>query len=50
MWEMGHSFEEINRMNLSDFGDVIGYWNEKSRGEDRLAQQRQNLKNARGRG
>jgi len=43
MWEMGHSFAEIDKMNLRDFGDVIGYWNEKNRGENKLAEQRKNL-------
>lgn len=47
---MGHSFEEIDKMNLNDFGDVIGYWREKERGEGKLAEQRQNKKNARARG
>lgn len=33
MWELGHSFEEIDNMNLYDFGLVIAYWHEKGRVE-----------------
>lgn len=33
MWELGHSFEEINKMNLYEFGLVISYWHEKGRVE-----------------
>lgn len=47
---MGHSFDEIDRMNLDDFGDVIGYWREKERGESKLAEQRQSKGNAKARG
>lgn len=50
MWEQGHSFEEIRDMSLEDFGNVIGYWSEKGRGEERLAERRSNHKNARARG
>ena len=35
MWESGHSFEEIDGMSLSDIGDVLGYWGEMSRIEER---------------
>ena len=31
MWEKGHTFDEIDEMNLDDFGDVLGYWNEEGR-------------------
>lgn len=41
MWEMGHTFDEIDRMSIEDFGDVIGYWREKSRAEEKLNKQRQ---------
>lgn len=50
MWEMGHSFGEIDKMNLEDFGDVIGYWREKGRAEEKLAEQRKSRSSARGRG
>lgn len=36
MWEKGHSFSEIDRMNLQDIGDVLGYWHEKSRIEKHM--------------
>lgn len=41
---MGHSFDEIDKMSLSDFGDVIGYWSEKERGDNKLNEQRQGKK------
>jgi len=44
MWEMGHSFEEIDDMSLSDVGDVLGYWGENSRADATLNRQRKNLK------
>lgn len=44
MWELGHSFDEIDHMALSDFGDVIGYWSEKGRAEAKIDEQRKALK------
>jgi hypothetical protein len=40
MWEKGHSFDEIDDMNIADFGDIIGYWNEESRVEKKRARQK----------
>lgn len=37
MWEKGHTFPEIDMMNLADFGDVLAYWNEKNRAERKQA-------------
>ncbi len=28
MWEMGHTMDEIDSMNIQDIGDVIAYWRE----------------------
>lgn len=39
MWEMGHSFAEIDSMSLEDFGNVIGYWSESQRAKSRLQKQ-----------
>ncbi len=50
MWEYGHSLEEIRAMSLEDFGNLIGYWTEKSRAEESLAEQQKNLKKKRPRG
>jgi hypothetical protein len=43
MWEMGHSFVEVRSMSLVDFGNIIGYWSEKQRGEQRMAERRSNM-------
>lgn len=43
MWEMGHSFEEIDAMNLEDMGDVFAYWREKKMIDERMAEKRKNL-------
>jgi hypothetical protein len=43
MFEMGHSFKEIDATNLDDIGDVLGYWTEKRRGEDRLKDEQEAL-------
>ena len=37
MWEKGHRFDEIDDMNIADYGDIIGYWNETSRLEAKAA-------------
>lgn len=44
MWEKGHTFDEIDSMSLKDMGDVVGYWNEKTRAEERLSKTKSNLK------
>lgn len=43
LWEHGHSMEEIDSMNLEDIGDVLGYWNEKTRIEAKQAKTKKNL-------
>lgn len=40
MWEKGHSLDELRSMSMDDFGDIIGYWSEKERAEQKLAEQR----------
>jgi hypothetical protein len=40
MWDKGHSMEEIRAMSLQDFGDVLGYWNEKNRAEEKLSKRK----------
>ncbi len=47
---MGHTMEEIRKMSLTDFGDIIGYMSEKQRGEAKVEEQRRNKKSARSRG
>lgn len=44
MFELGHSFEDLDNMALNDIGDIIGYWSEKGRAEERLNRMRKNLK------
>lgn len=41
MWEMGHSFGEIDTMGVEDVGHIIGYWTGKNRGEERLRRMHQ---------
>lgn len=31
MWEQGHEFADIDNMNIQDMGDIIGYWHEDGR-------------------
>lgn len=50
MWEYGHSFEEIDRMSLEDYGDLIGYWNEKSRAEKKDGEKKTGKRNSSRRG
>jgi hypothetical protein len=45
MWELGHSFDEIDAMNLEDMGDVFAYWREKKMVDERMAEKRKNLAN-----
>jgi hypothetical protein len=40
MWEKGHTFEEIDGMSLQDMGDILGYWSEKNRAEQKLAKKK----------
>jgi hypothetical protein len=47
MWEYGHSFEEIDRMSLEDYGDLIGYWTEKNRADKKAEEKRQNKRTGR---
>jgi hypothetical protein len=35
LFTMGHSFEEIDRMRVGDFGDVIGYLSGTSKAEEK---------------
>jgi hypothetical protein len=43
MWEMGHSFDEIDAMSLEDISDIVGYWSGKAEGETKLRKTRKNL-------
>jgi hypothetical protein len=45
MFEHGHSFDDIRRMNLEDFGTVLSVWHEKSRIESKKARLRDNARN-----
>jgi hypothetical protein len=44
LYEMGHSYEEIKSIPLDFLGDVIGYFSEKSRGEEFLTKQSKRLR------
>jgi hypothetical protein len=43
MWEIGHSFEEIDKLDISDMGDILSFWSETYAIEKKRASQRQNL-------
>lgn len=43
MWEMGHSFDEIDSLSISDLGDVLGYWHENAKADERLDKKRKHL-------
>lgn len=43
MFELGHSMQEIDNMNLRDIGDVIGYWTEKDRADSKLKKEQEDL-------
>jgi hypothetical protein len=47
MWEMGHSFDEIDEMNVDDYGDVLGYWHENNMADEK-AQKKQKALAGRG--
>jgi hypothetical protein len=36
LFELGHSFEYIDSMNLQDMGDVSAYWDGKAKGEGKM--------------
>ena len=40
MWDKGHTFAEIDDMDIADYGDVIGYWDETARVEQKQARAR----------
>lgn len=50
MWEYGHSFSDIDQMNLEDYGDLIGYWTEKGRAEKKEREKKANKRNSSRRG
>ena len=39
LFEYGHSFEYIDKMRVTDLGDIVGYWSGKSRAEEKLRKQ-----------
>lgn len=41
LFEMGHSFEYIDSLNMVDIGDIIGYWSGKSKAEEKQRKQAQ---------
>lgn len=43
MWEIGHSFETIDAMDIADMGDILAFWSETGAIEKKRASQRQNL-------
>lgn len=44
MWEKGHSFEEIDAMSVQDIGDVLGYWAERARVQEKQEKTRKALR------
>jgi hypothetical protein len=43
MFELGHSYKEIEGMTLEQIGDVLGYWSEKDRAEKAIKKEKENL-------
>jgi len=43
MWLEGHTFEEIDQLNLDDVGDILGFWSEKDRVDSRQRDQSSKL-------
>lgn len=43
MWELGHSFEEIDALPITDAGDIVAYWTGKARGEEKVRQTERKL-------
>jgi hypothetical protein len=37
---LGHSFESIDALKLSDLADLVGYWTEDSKADEYLEQKR----------
>jgi hypothetical protein len=44
MFEHGHSFDEVRKMNLEDLGTVLSVWQQKSRIEAKQQRLRENRK------
>lgn len=44
MWEMGHTFAEIDQMNMDDVGDIIGFWSEKDRATAEQKREQESLR------
>jgi hypothetical protein len=44
MWDAGHSFAEIDAMSVKDFGDVIGFWAETAKADEKLSNRERGLK------
>ncbi len=36
LFELGHTFEEIDALNLRDMGDIASYWDGKTKGEAKM--------------
>jgi len=39
-WEKGHTFEELDTMSLTDWGDVIAFWSQTASIDAKRARQR----------
>lgn len=35
LFEMGHSFDEIDNLGVQDVGDIIGYWTGKAKADEK---------------
>lgn len=47
LFELGHSFEEIDAMKLRDMGDITSYWHGKGLAEKKLKKQNATAKGRR---
>lgn len=44
MWELGHTFEEIDNLTLEQLDDIVGYWAGKANGEEKLRRTNKKLR------
>lgn len=50
LFELGHSFEEIDAIKLKDLGDITSYWDGKAKGEEKMRRINRSKPGGRGKG
>lgn len=43
MWLTGHTFEEIRSLNLEDVGNILSYWEENRKADEKEERTRRTL-------